>query len=203
MASFRRADARNGAIYAGKAGHRQDACRPTPLVGHRRRGGAKRLVPLLIEAISDHATPAFRQPYAAGKPSGITVPELQSAPVFYPAGTRLIWISEAGEIETIDRPTAAARLARHVPLICHRRWTEARAGTEIEACLDIMELYAFVRPARFCLPTPRGLATQLALPLPAGGEDMAALLPRAAFALLDELAAARRRHSARPAPSPR
>ena len=123
-------------------------------------------------------------------PSGITVPELHSAPVFYPAGTRLIWISEAGEIETIDRPTAAARLARHVPLICHRRWTEARAGTEIEACLDIMELYAFVRPARFCLPTPRGLATQLALPLPAGGEDMAALLPRAAFALLDELAAA-------------
>ena len=123
-------------------------------------------------------------------PSGITVPELHSAPVFYPAGTRLIWISEAGEIETIDRPTAAARLARHVPLICHRRWTEARAGTEIEACLDIMELYAFVRPARFCLPTPRGLATQLALALPAGGEDMAALLPRAAFALLDELAAA-------------
>ena len=41
MASFRRADARDGAIYAGKAEHRQDACRPTPLVGHRRRGGAK------------------------------------------------------------------------------------------------------------------------------------------------------------------
>ena len=32
-------------------------------------------------------------------PPGITVPELHSAPVFYPAGTRLIWISEAGEIK--------------------------------------------------------------------------------------------------------
>ena len=122
-------------------------------------------------------------------PPGPAVPELHSAPVFYPAGTRLIWISEAGEIDSIGRPEAAQRLGRTVPVICHRRWSEARAGTEIETCLDVMELFAFVRPARFCLPTPRGLAAQLSLPMPAGAEDMAALLPRAAFTLLDELAA--------------
>ena len=121
-------------------------------------------------------------------PPGITVPELHSAPVFYPAGTRLIWISEAGEIDSIDRAEAARQLRRTVPVICHRRWSEARAGTEIETCLDVMELFAFVRPARFCLPTPRGLAAQLSLPMPTGAEDMAALLPRAAFTLLDELA---------------
>jgi ATP-dependent DNA helicase DinG len=120
----------------------------------------------------------------------VTIPELHAAPVFYPAGTMLIWISDAGEIATIDRQTAAARLARNVPIVCHRRWSEARAGHEIETCLDVMELYAFIRPARFCLPTPRGLAAQLALPRPAGGEDMAALLPRAAYTLLDEMAAA-------------
>ncbi|MGB2495386.1 MAG: ATP-dependent DNA helicase [Candidatus Puniceispirillaceae bacterium] len=120
----------------------------------------------------------------------VSIPELHAAPVFYPAGTRLIWISDAGEIATIDRQTAVARLSRSVPLVCHRRWSEARAGHEIETCLDVMELYAFVRPARFCLPTPRGLAAQLALPRPAEGEDMAALLPRAAYTLLDELAAA-------------
>ena len=119
----------------------------------------------------------------------LSIPELHAAPVFYPAGTRLIWISDAGEIAAIDRQTAAARLARQVPIVCHRRWSEARAGHEIATCLDVMELYAFVRPARFCLPTPRGLAAQLALPRPAGGEDMAALLPRAAYTLLDELAA--------------
>ena len=119
----------------------------------------------------------------------VTIPELHAAPVFYPAGTRLIWISEAGEITTIDRQTVAARLARQVPIVCHRRWSEARAAHEIETCLDVMELYAFVRPARFCLPTPRGLAAQLALPLPDKGEDMAALLPRAAYTLLDEMAA--------------
>lgn len=119
---------------------------------------------------------------------GLIVPELHSAPVFYPAGTRLIWISEQGEISNITRGEAIARLNQSVPILCHRRWSEARAGCEIEACLDVMELYAFVRPARFCLPTPRGLAAQLALPLPQGGEDMAALLPRATFMLLDELA---------------
>ena len=104
---------------------------------------------------------------------GIAVPELHSAPVFYPAGTRLIWISGAGEIDSIDCGEAALRLRASVPVICHRQWSEARAGTEIEACLDVMELFAFVRPARFCLPTPRGLAAQLSLPMPSEAEDMA------------------------------
>ena len=103
---------------------------------------------------------------SAGNALGIAIPELHSAPAFYPAGTRLIWISEAGEIDSIDRGEAALRLRASVPVICHRRWSEARAGTEIEACLDVMELFAFVRPARFCLPTPRGLAAQLSLPMP-------------------------------------
>ncbi|HCD21899.1 MAG TPA: hypothetical protein DEQ79_09935, partial [Alphaproteobacteria bacterium] len=40
----------------------------------------------------------------------ITVPDLHAAPVFYPSGTRLIWISEAGEISDIRRETAATRL---------------------------------------------------------------------------------------------
>ena len=118
----------------------------------------------------------------------ITVPDLHAAPVFYPSGTRLIWISGAGEISDIRLETAAARLQAGIVVLCHRRWSEARANTEIKACLDVMELFAFVRPARFCLPTPRGLAAQLGLAAPQSGEDMAALLPRVAFTLLDELA---------------
>ena len=126
-------------------------------------------------------------------PAGIrpvSVPELHSAPVFYPAGTKLIWISGDGEISELTRNAVADKLAQHIPVICHARWTSARAGTDIEAALDVMELFAFVRPARFCLPTPRGLAAALSLPLPQSGEDMAAMLPRAAFALLDEIASA-------------
>ena len=116
-------------------------------------------------------------------------PDLHNIPVFYPHGTRLIWISTDGEICQLDRQAVAAELALGPVLLCHRRWSEARAGAEISTYLDIMELYAFVRPARFALPTPAGLAQQLGLARPQSGEDMASLLPQIAFLLLDELAA--------------
>ena len=86
-------------------------------------------------------------------------PDLHNIPVFYPHGTRLIWISTDGEICQLDRQAVAAELALGPVLLCHRRWSEARAGAEISTYLDIMELYAFVRPARFSLPTPIGCPT--------------------------------------------
>ena len=109
--------------------------------------------------------------------------------VFYPHGTKLIWISTDGEICQLNHQAIAAELALGPVLLCHRRWSEARAGVEISNYLDIMELYAFIRPARFALPTPTGLAQQLGLARPQSGEDMASLLPQIAFLLLDELAA--------------
>ena len=118
------------------------------------------------------------------------VPELHSAPVFYPHGSHLIWISKNGEITELDRTALGHKLARDAVLLCHRRWSSARAGTDITRALDIMELFAFVRPARFCLPTPVGLASQMGLARPQNGDAMAALLPQVAFMLLDELASA-------------
>jgi ATP-dependent DNA helicase DinG len=116
-------------------------------------------------------------------------PDLHNIAVFYPHGTKLIWISTDGEIHQLNHQAIAAELALGPVLLCHRRWSEARAGVEISNYLDIIELYAFVRPARFALPTPTGLAQQLGLARPQSGEDMASLLPRIAFLLLDELAA--------------
>ena len=116
-------------------------------------------------------------------------PDLHNIPVFYPHGTRLIWISTDGEFCQLDRQAIAAELVLGPVLLCHRRWSEARANVEISNYLDIMELYAFIRPARFALPTPTGLAQQLGLARPQSGEDMASLLPQIAFLLLDELAA--------------
>ncbi len=116
-------------------------------------------------------------------------PDLHNIPVFYPHGTRLIWISTDGEICRLDNQAIADELALGQVLLCHRRWSEARAGVKISNYLDVMELYAFTRPARFALPTPVGLAQQLSLARPQSGEDMASLLPQIAFLLLDELAA--------------
>ena len=120
--------------------------------------------------------------------TSISLPDLHGVPVFYPHGTQLIWISQNGEITHPNRAIIAAELALGVVLLCHRRWSSARAGVEIDHYLDVMELFAFVRPARFALPTPAGLAQQLGLARPQNGEDMATLLPQIAFTLLDELA---------------
>jgi ATP-dependent DNA helicase DinG len=52
---------------------------------------------------------------------------------------------------------------------------------------DVLELFAFVRPARFCLPTPKGLAHALGLSVPETLEDEAIVLFEAAQLLLRDL----------------
>src|SRR6185295_1428102 len=63
----------------------------------------------------------------------------------------------------------------------------ARLGLDGLPALDLLELFAFVRPATFCLPTPRGLCEALDIVLPATAEEEAAALPQAASMLLGEL----------------
>ena len=50
--------------------------------------------------------------------------------------------------------------------------------------LDLLELFAFVHPARFCVPTPKGLAHALDLEEPEDGADVPAFLQQAAGVLL-------------------
>ena len=79
------------------------------------------------------------------------------------------------------------RAAGSLPLVCHAPAVAARLGLEDLPARDLLELYAFVRPATFCLPTPRGLCEALDLGLPATPEEEVAGLPDVARALLDEL----------------
>ena len=60
----------------------------------------------------------------------------------------------------------------------------------------MLELFAFAKPAQFCLPTPRGLAEALDLPIPANPEQEAETLLAATRALLAGLSQAE--HAARP-----
>jgi ATP-dependent DNA helicase DinG len=103
--------------------------------------------------------------------------------------TAAAWLSEEGEILTLE-PAAAARQARQrPPLLCHAMATARRLGCDPFPALDILELFAFVRPARFVAPTPRGLAAALGLAAPADLEGAALGLRDAAARLLAELAA--------------
>ena len=111
------------------------------------------------------------------------------------AGVRNVsWIGRDGEIETLTLAAAASRLKERAaaPLVCHARGLAARLGIAPFPAYDLLELFAFVRPARFCLPTPRGVARALGLDLPATITDEAAMLAPAARLLLGELTSGRR-----------
>jgi ATP-dependent DNA helicase DinG len=112
-----------------------------------------------------------------------------NAPVLVAGVGEAAWISPSGELARVTHEQAAAWVRSRPPILCHGPATARRLGLERFPAFDLLELHALVRPAAFCLPTPRGLARALALPEPRGLEDEAATLHAAARALLGELAA--------------
>ena len=130
--------------------------------------------------------------------------------VLVPGGA--VCVHLGGEIEELDRAAGLARLtgadlgpdpntdlgpdpgAGGGVLVCHGAFAARRLGGPAggvrfgPGVLDILELHAFVRPAQFCLPTPKGLARHLGLARPGNGVDEALCLHRVAAHLLRELA---------------
>src|ERR1700733_15780401 len=116
-------------------------------------------------------------------------PVIPEAPVLAAGFAAAAWLDVTGEVSLIAPRDAASRVARLRPILCHGPATARRLGIERFACFDLLELFAFVRPARFCIPTPRGLAEALGLAVPSGLEDEAIALHNVARALMAELGA--------------
>src|SRR3954452_9951402 len=96
-----------------------------------------------------------------------------------------IWIATAEGTRGIGRGEAI-RIAADTPVIVlNAPLIGQRLGYAELSGLDLLELFAFLCPARFMVPTPRGLARSSGLEAPARDEDVAAFLLRAAEALLD------------------
>ncbi len=97
--------------------------------------------------------------------------------------------------ELLDLAAAeAGRLLRDgpAPLLVHAPATLRRLGLRSMPALDLLELFAFVLPARPVAPTPRGLALALDMQPPAKGRTAAAaMLADIAQTLLARLAAGR------------
>ena len=116
-------------------------------------------------------------------------PDIADYPILYPTVKANNWVSTDGEVCSVAQRDLAQILAsEHPPLICHRSWTEKKLGLKLDKCLDILELFAFVKPAEFCLPTPAGIASAIGLPLPTTDIDKTIMLRSAAYTLLDMLA---------------
>jgi ATP-dependent DNA helicase DinG len=75
------------------------------------------------------------------------------------------WLTPDGEIESLT-PAEAATRAGEGAIVCHRGSVARRLGLDRFPAFDLLDLFAFTYPARFCLPTVRGLASWLGLAAP-------------------------------------
>lgn len=100
-----------------------------------------------------------------------------------PAGTGALAVTAEGEVERLTRLQAAERLRGGSVLVCHAGFTASRLGAKPPPrrpdLHDILEFFAFIRPAEQCTPSPRGVARALGLPLPETPEEEAIALFRA------------------------
>ncbi len=98
---------------------------------------------------------------------------------------------EAGP-RKIGRGAAEGAFTAAPVMVAHASLTARRLGIapppRDKDLLDVLELFAFVRPARFCAPSPTGLALATGMSEPKGAEAQAQALRDAALALLKELA---------------
>lgn len=101
------------------------------------------------------------------------------------------WLKSAdGPTQTVSKGDAIMAAADTPLLLLNAPLVANRLGYPDLSGLDLLELFAFIHPARFCVPTPRGLAEALGLEEPQGDEHVPAFLQRAAGALVETCASA-------------
>ncbi len=99
-----------------------------------------------------------------------------------------IWLaSRDGEVREASRGEAIARAAETPHIILNAPLVGQRLGYPELSGLDLLELFAFVHPARFSVPTPSGLSRAVGLEPPANELEAAACLRTIAERLLATL----------------
>jgi ATP-dependent DNA helicase DinG len=101
-----------------------------------------------------------------------------------------IWIADDHGTRGIGRSEAIRRAGETPMILLNAPLVGQRLGYPELSGLDLLELYAFIYPARFMVPTIKGLAGALGLAMPADEGASAALLREAAAVLIAQLATA-------------
>ncbi len=126
---------------------------------------------------------------AAGRGSPISPPPPAMPPALVAGHGRVSLLTPDGELLELSPPQAVALLRDMAPpLVVHAPATSRRLGIADLPALDLLELFAFVLPARPAAPTPRGLALALDLSEAEIGRADAALLPELAGLLMQRAA---------------
>ena len=135
--------------------------------------------------------PATHNPAVQG-PAGQSpaAQRLAALPALLALHGEALWLDRASaEPQRVSHGTAGLSARATPPLLVHAPANARRLRADRFPAFDLLELYAFVRPASFCLPTAKGLAQALGLPVPEHHDPTAEvkLLHRAAHLLLTEL----------------
>ncbi|OYX90740.1 MAG: hypothetical protein B7Y78_13500, partial [Caulobacter sp. 35-67-4] len=106
-------------------------------------------------------------------------------------GPRAGYADGGGEGRMLRAPDARDLMEHGPVLVAHAAMTAKRLNLHAPArsgrLFDVLELYAFTRPATFCAPSAVGLSMALGLAEPKGAAEQAASLRISADALLAEL----------------
>lgn len=130
-------------------------------------------------------TTAPKTAETGSKPSSIMMPD---APVLVCSGRRAIWLTPDGEFREPSHDRLRELVRMKMPIVCHAPSVAHRLEIETFAAYDVLELFAFVHPATFSLPTPGGLARALDLVEPVSLEEQCSALIACVRHLLLELA---------------
>ena len=112
---------------------------------------------------------------------------LPDVPVLASRARLAVVVHPDGEFEEFSAATAKDAI-KDLVILCHAKATADRLSLKRFPCMDVLELFAFVHPATFCLPTVGGLATAAGLPNPQSLHDEATTLINIVRTLLSDVA---------------
>ncbi|MEO5938301.1 MAG: ATP-dependent DNA helicase, partial [Sphingomonas sp.] len=95
-----------------------------------------------------------------------------------------VWIADAEGARAVGRGEAIRCAADTPMIVLNAPLVGQRLGYAELSGLDLLELFAFLKPATFLPPTPRGLARMVGLTPPEDEASIASFLRDAAAALL-------------------
>ncbi len=116
--------------------------------------------------------------------SGISVP---ACPVLCAGSGQFAVLTTTGELKILDATQAQFAVNKKITLVCHAPYIRAKLGAQNLEAADVLELFAFVHPTRFCVPTPVGIAKALGQNAPETFEDYPLSLQESAAYLLDDI----------------
>lgn len=120
----------------------------------------------------------------------MTSPTLQKTatlPALCFASGQFALLTSEGEIKILDNKQAQFEVHKKITLVCHAPYMLSKLDTNDLLAADVLELFAFVHPGKFCVPTPAGIAKALGQVAPQSLEDYPLSLQDSVGYLLDDL----------------